>query len=64
MKERTMYIHWKADEDGVVVSIYTTDTNDNFVSRKVALSGKEESYIIEFSGNATMNAHRQIKTRV
>mgnify|MGYP003290819359 CR=1 FL=1 len=56
-----MFIHWKADEDGVVVSLYTTDTNDNFVSRKVALSGKEESFVVEFLGDATMRAHKQIK---
>lgn len=61
MKERNVFIHWKADEDGVVVSLYTTDTNDNFVSRKVALSGKEESFVVEFRGDAKMLAHKQIK---
>lgn len=61
MKERNVFIHWQADEDGVVVSLYTTDTNDNFVSRKVALSDKEESFVVEFRGDATMCAHKQIR---
>lgn len=61
MKERNVYIHWQADEDGVVVSLYTTDTNDNFVSRTVALSGKEEAFVVEFLGDATMSAHKTIK---
>lgn len=62
MKDRTMYIHWQADEDFAIVSLYTTDEGGRPVTRKVALKGKEERFLIEFSGDAKMCAHKQIRT--